>query len=202
MKNNILIIGNGGHAKACIDIIENQNKYKIYGMIDNKKTFVRQNDYKIFESDNFIEKLKDKIRHALIGIGQIKSPNLRIKVYKKLKINKYNLPVIISKFSSISKKSNIKEGVIVMNFANIGRNTNVGLCSIINTKANLEHDVTIGNFCHISTGTILNGNVQVGNNTFIGSGVVVDNNIKIGNNCIIGSGKIIKKNIKSGSIVK
>ena len=33
----IILIGAGGHAKSCIDVIELQNKYKIIGLIDNKK---------------------------------------------------------------------------------------------------------------------------------------------------------------------
>ena len=173
MKNKILIVGGGGHAQSCIDIIENTQKYHIYGVID-KKINLNNSEFKIFSSDDNIDEFRKKIKNAFIGIGQIKSPDLRIKIFKKLKKNKYNLPLIISKFAAVSKKTTIKSGTIIMNFANVGRNTKIGLCSIINTKANLEHDVIIGDFCHISTGATLNGNVEIGNNSFIGSGAIIN----------------------------
>ena len=36
-KKNIILIGAGGHAKVCIDVIESEKKFKIVGLIDNKK---------------------------------------------------------------------------------------------------------------------------------------------------------------------
>jgi hypothetical protein len=33
----VFLIGGGGHCKSCIDVIENENKYKIKGIIDKKK---------------------------------------------------------------------------------------------------------------------------------------------------------------------
>ena len=33
----ILLIGAGGHSKSCIDVIELQKKYRIVGLIANKK---------------------------------------------------------------------------------------------------------------------------------------------------------------------
>ena len=34
MKDRILLVGGGGHCKACIDIIEQDGKYQIDGIID------------------------------------------------------------------------------------------------------------------------------------------------------------------------
>ena len=36
-KKPIILVGSGGHAKACIDVVENEAKFYIYGIIDNKK---------------------------------------------------------------------------------------------------------------------------------------------------------------------
>ena len=36
-KKNIILIGAGGHATSCIDVIETTNKFKIIGLIDKKK---------------------------------------------------------------------------------------------------------------------------------------------------------------------
>ena len=33
----IILVGAGGHCKSCIDVIEKEKKFKIIGIIDNKK---------------------------------------------------------------------------------------------------------------------------------------------------------------------
>jgi len=33
----LILIGAGGHCKSCIDVIENENKFKIVAIIDKKK---------------------------------------------------------------------------------------------------------------------------------------------------------------------
>ena len=35
-KIKLALIGAGGHAVSCIDVIEKTNKYKIVGLVDNK----------------------------------------------------------------------------------------------------------------------------------------------------------------------
>ena len=34
---NIILIGAGGHCNSCIDVIELEKKYKIIGLVDDKK---------------------------------------------------------------------------------------------------------------------------------------------------------------------
>ena len=202
MKNNrIIIIGSGGHATSCINIIEKIKKYKIYGVVDNKKN-IKNLSYNLIGNDKDLLKIKKKIKYAFIGIGQIKSPKKRKEVFDNLKNKNFILPKIISVNSLVSKHSQIDEGTIIMNFAHINMNVKIGKNCIINTGSNLEHDVEVGDFVHISTGAIINGNTKIGSNTFIGSGSIVNNNLKIGNNCIIASGKVVKKNLKSGTIYK
>ena len=36
-KNKIIVYGDGGHSTSCIDLIESTNKFKIVGVVSNKK---------------------------------------------------------------------------------------------------------------------------------------------------------------------
>ncbi|MEA2018724.1 MAG: acetyltransferase, partial [Campylobacterota bacterium] len=105
-KKEILLIGGGGHCKSCIDVIEQENKYTIAGIID-KKEMVGQEilGYKIIGSDDDLEQLFTKYKYALVTIGQIKSNTIRIKLFDKLKNIGYHLPSIISPISYISQHS-------------------------------------------------------------------------------------------------
>ncbi len=201
MKKKIILIGSGGHAKSCINLLNNNKKYKLDFIADKKSELNKKIlSYKVTKSLSSIIKYKNK--NILIGIGQIKSPNLRIKIFNNLKKKNFIFPIIISNSSIVSKFSNIEEGTSIFHQVYIGPNVKIGKNCIINNHALIEHDVTIGNNCHVSTGVKINGNVIIGNNTFIGSGTILHNNLIIGEDCVIGAGKVIKKNIKQKKIIK
>ena len=78
MKKNLILIGAGGHAKSCIEIINTNKNFKIVGFIDKfKKKNVFQN-YPIIGTDKFLDSLKN-IKYAFITIGQIKESKIRKK---------------------------------------------------------------------------------------------------------------------------
>ena len=197
----IILIGAGGHCRSCIDVIEKEKKYKIIGLVDDKKKGIILN-YKILGKDDELIKLRNFAKYALVTIGQIKNYSIRLSLFKKIINYKFIAASIISPSSIVSKHSLVKEGTIIMHRCIVNANSIIGKNCIINTGAIIEHDVFVGDNCHISTGVILNGGVIIKKNTFLGSGTVVKNNITIGKNCIIGMKKIIKKNIKDNSIVK
>ena len=201
MPKKIILVGGGGHCKACVDIIEKIKEYKITGIIDNikKKNVLK---YKIIGQDKDLKLLNTKIKYAFITIGQIKNFDQRIRLFNKLKKLNYKIPTLISPNSLISNYSLINQGTIIMNHAIIGPETIIEKNCIINNKVLIEHESKIGNNCHISTGAKINGNVSIGNNTFIGSGVIIKNNVKIGSNVIIGASVYVDKDIEDNKILK
>ena len=201
--DKILLIGAGGHARACIDVIETLNQFEISGLVEKDESMIDENlGYPIIGTDNDLHDLRKKYDNALITVGQIKSPLIRTKLYQILKDLDFNLPVIISPKAYVSKHSRIGEGSIVMHGAIINANAKIGKNCIINNTALIEHDSNIGDYCHIATGAIINGQVYVGNKTFVGSGTITKQGISISDNCIIGAGTIIKGDIKSDQVVK
>jgi len=170
MKKQILLIGGGGHCRSAIDVIEQENKFEIVGIID-KKELVGSDvlGYKILGSDEDLKDLHQHYHYALITVGQIKSPEIRIKLFEMLKLLGYELPVVISPLAYVSKHANVREGSIIMHHALVNANAHVEKNCIINTKALIEHDAIIEEYCHISTGAIVNGGVHVKAGTFYGS---------------------------------
>lgn len=200
--DKILLIGAGGHARSCVDVIESSGQFEIGGFIDKRDDLYEKNfQYSIIGNDNDLVELRNKYEYALVVVGQIKSPNIRVKLFQTLKKLDFILPIIISPKAHVSKKSQIGEGTIIMHGAIVNAYAVIGKNCIVNNKALIEHDAVIGDHCHVSTGTIVNGEVTVGDKTFIGSGAVIRHNISIGSNCIIGAGEIIKVGISSKQIV-
>ncbi len=191
MKEQILLIGGSGHCHAVIDVIELENKYDIAGIIDKKELVGKEVlGYKIIGSDDNLEEFFKKYKNAVITIGQVKSSDIRVKLFNKLKNIGYSLPTIISPLAYVSKYASIEEGSIVMHQALINSNAKVGKNCIINTKALIEHDSIIEDNCHISTASVINGGVTVKEGIFFGSNATSKESIEIGGF------------VKAGSIVK
>ena len=205
IKKKILLLGTGGHAKSCIEVIENNidDIFLISGLIDKiKNNKIINGKYKIIGNDHDLNFLKKKIDYAFVALGHIKKFKLREKMFKNLLSLGYKLPTIISKNAILSKNTVIGKGTIVMHGVIINSNVNIGDNCIINTHSTIEHDVSIGNNCHIAPGAILNGGVEVEDNCFIGSGSVIKENVKILKNSIIGANIFIKKNTRVNELIK
>lgn len=191
MKKEILLIGGGGHCKSVIDVIETEDKFIIAGIID-KKELLGQDilGYKVIGCDDDLEKLFKTYKYAMITVGQIRTNDIRVKLFNKVKSIGYKLPTIISPLAYVSKHANLKNGTIVMHQALINADARVGENCIINTKALIEHDAIIQDNCHISTAAIINGGVTVKQNSFIGSNSTSKEYIEIDG--FIKAGSIIK----------
>ena len=177
----IILLGGGGHCKACIDIIEEEGKYEIIGILDlPKKVGLRIFNKEIIGIDDNIPELAKNCKHFFVTIGQILSPDKRIKLFNLLTgYENIEIPTIISPYAYVSKYAQVGRGTIVMHNAMINADTTIGENCIINTKALIEHDCIVEDHCHISTGAIVNGTVTVGMGTFMGSGAVTNNNCNI-----------------------
>jgi len=180
IKPEILLIGGGGHCHSVIDIIEQEDKYTIAGIIDKKELIgTKVLDYEVIGCDDDLEKLYKKYSYAIVTVGQIKSNSLRVKLFDLIKSIGYTLPTIISPFSYLSKYAKVDEGTVIHHHALVNANAKIGKNCIINTKALIEHDVIVEDNCHISTGSIINGGVVVKSDTFVGSNSVTKEYITI-----------------------
>ena len=150
--DNIIIIGAGGHAVSCIDVIENENLFKIIGLVDSESKNKHVSGYPIIGNDNDLAELRKKCKNIIISIGQIHEYQPRAKIYNLLKSLNFNLPVVKSPRSYVSNKSKIGEGTIIMHDVIVNANSIIGKNCIINNKSLVEHDVEVGDNCHISTG--------------------------------------------------
>lgn len=195
-KEEIILIGGGGHCKACIDVIEQEDSFVIKGIIDvPEKIGQTILGYPIIDSDNNLKNIVSKNKNFLITIGFIKNAELRNKLFKEIKSYGGHFPAIISPVAYVSKYSTIGVGTIIMHGAIINADSKIGNNCIINNLALLEHDTIVRDNSHISTGARVNGACTVGENCFVGSGSIINHGIKVASNVIIGSGSLIRKNI-------
>lgn len=169
MKEKILLIGAGGHARSCVDVIELQNKFEIVGYVD-KNTDKKAFKYPILGCDEDLKRLFKRYKFAFLSLGQVKSADARVSLYEKLKSIGYVLPTIVSPLAYVSPYAKINdEASVIMHHALVNAGASIGKACILNTKSLIEHDAIVENFCHISTAAVVNGKCVVKERSFLGS---------------------------------
>jgi sugar O-acyltransferase (sialic acid O-acetyltransferase NeuD family) len=188
----MLVLGAGGHARACIDVIEQQDSFSIAGLVASAQEMGQLVlGYRVVGTDEDLPRLLRDCPRAFIAIGQIKSAQPRVKLFAQLRDARCELPSIVSPHAYVSRHARLGAGTIVMHGAIVNAGATVGNNCIVNSRALIEHDAVIGDHCHISTGVAINGGARVGEESFVGSGSVVREGVSIGARSLIGMGGLI-----------
>jgi len=199
-KPSLILIGAGGHARACIDVIEHGGAFNIAGLTGREEDLQDEfMGYPIIGTDTHLPELAKKYQYALVAVGQIESPLVRQRLYQQASALGFKLPAIISSIAHVSRHAVVGDGTIVMHGAIVNANAEVGRNCIINNKALIEHDATVGDHCHISTGAIINGGAIIGSGSFVGSGSVIKQGVKLGSHCLVGMGIAVRHNQTNNS---
>ena len=199
-KPSLILIGAGGHAHACIDVIEQHGGYQIAGLIGMPDEMHGHHlGYAVIGTDADLSELAKTIPYALITLGQIKTPIHRTRLYQQAVAFGFQLPTIIAPRAYVSRHATLGAGTIVMHGAIVNAGASVGKNCIINTRALLDHDVTVDDHCHISTGAIINGNTVIGNGSFVGSGSIIKESTALGQGCLVGMGRAVRHNLPSNT---
>ena len=203
MKDAILLIGGGGHCRACVDVLEQEGRFQIAGIVEREGGLTRAVfGYPVLGTDEDLIELREKYEFVLVTVGQIKNSVPRKRLYEQLIALGFQLPVIASPRSYVSPHAKLGSGTIVMHDALVNAGAKIGVNCILNSKSLIEHDALIGVHCHISTGSIINGGVQVGDQSFVGSGSVVREGIRIGSRCIVGAATTVMRDLIPNSTYK
>jgi sugar O-acyltransferase (sialic acid O-acetyltransferase NeuD family) len=202
MKPELILLGGGGHCRSCIDVIEQEGKWQIAGIVDlMAKVGQSVLGYPIIASDADLGELTRKFRFFLITIGQITDHRVRVEQYLRLKEFAADLPIVVSPRAYVSPHARVGEGTIILHGATVNAGAEIGANCIINSHALVEHDAMIAFHCHISTGAIVNGGTQVQARTFVGSQAVLREGIEIGEGSVIGAGMRITRSLGPGSFI-
>jgi len=194
-KPKLILIGAGGHAHACIDVIEQHGGYQIAGLVGMPgEMHARHLGYEVIATDGDLPQLAKDYPYALITVGQIQTADHRIRLYQQASKLGFQLPAIIAPSAHVSRHATVGAGSIVMHGTIVNAGARVGNNCIINTLALLEHDVTVADHCHISTGAILNGGVKIGTGSFVGSGSIIKEGVTLGTRCVVGMGLAVRHN--------
>lgn len=201
--DNIVIIGSSGHAKVIIDIVQQEGKYNVVGLLDQFRDVGEKTlGYPVLGKEEDLPKLikAHALKGAIIAIGD---NFVRSKVAVRIEEISPDLPFVsaVHPKASIAMEVSIGEGTVVMAGVSINPCSTVGRFCIVSTKSSLGHDSVMEDFSSLGSGATTGGNCLIGQYSAISIGAVIIHGIHIGEHTVIGAGSLVMKPIESFFVV-
>ena len=197
MTDGIVVIGDSGHAKVCIEILHAMGNRVAccVGVTDGPLTCA---GIPVLKGDAHLVKLRAQgYSQVFVAVG---SNRVRQRLANTALALGYSLVNAISPQAVVSPSVLLGRGVAVMPGAVVNAETVIEDLVIINTGACIDHDCRIGKTVHIAPQCGLAGNVSVGAGSFLGIGCKVIPEISIGENVTLGAGAVVISNIASETL--
>lgn len=192
MRREIVMVGAGGHAKVCIELLRAMGETVAFCIAGANATEsclgvpVRVGDDHLADLREagynrlFVAIGDGRLRDRLAGLGNTLG---------------YELVNAVSPNAVISPSAVVGAGVAIMAGAVVNADSVIADLAIINTGAVVEHDCRIGRAVHIGPQSALAGNVSVGDGSLLGIGCKVIPEIVIGEYAVIGAGAVVISDI-------
>lgn len=201
MSKPLIILGAGGHASVCADLLRRQDREIIGYCSPVESEWARRNDLNYLGTDDAILRFSPSEIGLVNGIGSIGATSARGRIFEQYRELGYRFSSLIHDTAVVSEWTELAEGVQIMAGAILQAGCIIGINSIINTKASVDHDCKVGSHVHISPGSILCGGVSVGDYTHIGAGATVIQSVSIGSCCMVGAGSVVIRQVVSDKTV-
>lgn len=193
----VVLIGNGGHARACLDAWNPARVPLPLGYLGPQPGDVLGLDH--LGDDDLLPHLSARgVTHAFVALG---ANGVRGAVIDRCTAAGLELATIVAPSAQVGATARVGAGSILLHRAVLGANALVGRGSIINTGATVDHDCVIGDLVHIAPGVNLAGTVSVGDGAMIGIGASVIPGIRIGAGATVGAGAVVIRDVPDGHTV-
>ena len=198
----IVIFGCSGQAKVVADIIEQEQRYAIVGLIaPSQPVGERFFDYPILGEDREILELQQ--RYSFVGgIVALGDNFLRQQVTENIQqlCPSFKLLKAIHPKATLGRDVAIGVGTVVMANAVINSGSRVGQGCIINTASVLEHDGVLADYASLGPKAAVGGGVQIGKRAVVAIGATVLQGMTVGADSVLGAGSVLTKDLPANKV--
>lgn len=198
----VIGVGAGGHAKVLMDILRQDGRYEIVGLVDPRLVGQSIAGVAVMGGDEQLEHFRTQgVTAAFIGIGGVGDNTLRRRVYEQVRAAGFVVVNAVHPRAIVAPSVHLDSGIAIMAGAILNPDTHLGDNVIVNTGAIVDHDCHIGAHTHISPGAVLAGGVRTGVSAHIGVGATVRQGIVVGDGAVVGAGAVVIRNVPPGEVV-
>ncbi len=185
MRNDILVVGAGGHCRVVLSILSHYEEINVIGIADRDRKNLGEEILGIqvqYTWDDFQAVYDEGVPNAVLAVGSNKE---RKYLFNELTEIGYSIKTLIDPSALIGKDVKIGVGTTICMGAVIGPLVSIGDSCIIYSGVVIDHETIIKNDCFIAPGVCIAGRVYIENGSFVGIGCSINENIKIGANTVI-----------------
>jgi sugar O-acyltransferase (sialic acid O-acetyltransferase NeuD family) len=193
----IVVIGCSGHAKVILDIIEQEKRYEIGGLLDTYKVSGTElRGYQVLGTEEDLPALFSAgvIDGGIVAIGDNWMRRMLVARIMEL-VPDFAFISTVHPSAQVAGDVIIGRGSVVMPGVVINSGSRVGDFCIVNTKASLDHDCVMGEFSSLGPGAVTGGGVRIGAFSVIAIGATVVQDIRIGEHTVVGAGATVIKDL-------
>ena len=201
MSKKIYVLGIGHNSIAMIDLAEDCG-YEVAGLYhyNHDRT---GDDYFGFKIEGCTEDLlaKDSLEgmNFLLTMGD---NAIRRDLYERIVSKRGVVPTLIHPSSTVSKYTEIGNGVIIMPQSVVQADVTIGENTIITIHSAISHSTRIGSHCFISGNNLIGAYVNIEDGCWIGQAcLVVSGTVNtIGKNSVLGEGSVLRNDMRAGCL--
>lgn len=199
LQRKFWLIGGGGHALVCADILSLSLHWSVHGVIDPAQKGSAFLTWHV-QDEQDISALLAQSPDCVLSLGQVKAGMMRQAVYERYVSMGARFPALVSSRAYMSAYAGVGDAVVIAHHATVQPLVSLSTGVIVNTGAIIEHGSTIGAFSHVSTRAVVNGDCRIGEGVMIGSGAVVLQGKHICDGATVGAGSVVTRHITEPGI--
>lgn len=193
----MVIIGSSGPAKVMLDLLQQENKHRVVGILDDVRpvgtTMLGVPVLGRIEEAAAICGER-RITKALIGLADIGD---RMKAVERLSALVPALEYIqaVHPKATVGAEVKLGPGAVVMAGAVVHAGSRIAAHGVVGANATIDHDCSIGAFVSIAAGANIGGGSSIGSGTAVGLNACVAQKMIIGTHCVIGAGAVVLESV-------
>lgn len=192
-REPIIVIGAGGHARAVLDVLRCEARFRVVGLIDSTRPLgeaLLGARVEGREEDLSAVCRTLGTRQALVAIGDNWQ---RRATMERLVQRVPELRFVSARHPSatVADDVTVGPGAVIMPGAVVVSGSTLGAGCIVNTLASLDHDGVLDAHASLAPGAIAGGRVRVGACAAVGLGARIVHGASIGAHTVIGAGALV-----------
>ena len=196
----LLMIGAGGHARMCLEILQDAAQFDVVGAVSTDGTGSANLGIPVLGRQADVMNLTETeaVTTFCVAIGDNLS---RQEIHRDLTQRGWTAALLTSADAVISRSAQLGVGCQIMPAAVVTAATSIGVGTIVNTNASIDHDGQIGDFVHVAPGVAIGGDVAIGDRSLVGLGARILPGVVVGADVIVGAGAVVIDDVPDGTTV-
>lgn len=197
VKQQVVVVGSGGHAKVVIDTLESTEAFEIVGVTSKDMARGEQLlSYPVLGDDDVLPDLYSKgIHHAAVGVGGFRDNQLRTEVFNRLKALGFQVVTAVHPSVYFGRDACVGEGSILFPGVMLNTEVKIGRNVIVATGSSIDHETHIADHALISAGVTIGAYVNILEGALIALGAKVVSGVTIGRHALVAAGAVVVKDV-------